>query len=393
MAVPAPPRRRRARGAARPDGLRYFLENGDLDYVVEALLKRCCCRAWRDAARERFGGAAVCAAFLSTSGNIGGVASTTEEVLALAERFFGAMGRRDVTIRGRRFVLLADGDEGREASARSKRRTFLHVDRRQYAENVATQVPPKVEHFVCEHGHTIINEDRFLVANGDLHSAWLPSALVVCQSAFCECARLASVSLPAAAAVGDWAFVCCRSLESISLPAASTVGYWAFGSCWSLRSVSLPAVTTIDNSAFADCGGLTAVSLPTAQTVYQYAFSRCRRLSTVSLPSATTICGLAFSDCENLTSVSLPAATTIGGGAFSECKSLTSIDLPAATEVGQAAFRECTNLTSISLPVATEIQDWTTFDTCTSLVTLVVPRPFVNVARCLVRRKLRVKSP
>ena len=77
---------------------------------------------------------------------------TDGHALTLTERLFDAMSRRDFKFHNRRFILRVDGDDDLSLL---DARAFLCIDRRRYAERVYTMLPTTVEHFVCEHGHTL----------------------------------------------------------------------------------------------------------------------------------------------------------------------------------------------------------------------------------------------
>ena len=138
---------------------------------------------------------------------------------------------------------------------------------------------------------------------------------VICDSAFCDCSSLSSLTLPS-------------SLQSI--------GGNAFQDCYSLTSLTLPSsLQSIGDWAFCDCSSLSSLTLPSSlQSIGDHAFYRCSSLTSLTLPSSLQSIGdHAFYDCSSLTSLTLPSSLqSIGEEAFDYCKSLSTLYIPTGTE-------------------------------------------------------------
>ena len=232
---------------------------------------------------------------------------------------------------------------------------------------------------------------------------------IICNSAFCQCYNLTSISIPTSVTtIGSAAFRYCDKLSSITIPPSvhtmkgnpflewrgkieikspyfkykngvlfdvkkgilvaflsygrhyiipqgiTTIGPMAF--CGSqLDSLTIPpSVTTIGYEAFSYCYGLTSIAIPSSvTTIGSAAFRGCKSLTSIIIPlGVTTIDDSAFSGCSRLTSIAIPSSvTTIGSAAFRGCKSLTSIIIPlGVTTIGDSAFSDCSSLTSITIP-------------------------------------------
>lgn len=197
--------------------------------------------------------------------------------------------------------------------------------------------------------------------------------------AFCNCAKLASITLPPSLqTIGDKAFINCSNLNTVTFSPSSTlqtIDDYAFLSCSSLTSIELPAslqkigtaafygsgltsvtlpdsVTSLGDSAFYLCSKLTSVKLSTQLTqIPQMAFQQAG-LTSVTIPEGVTAIDFnAFNSCAALETVSLPSTLdTIGDDAFCGCTALTSVDIPGnVTALGKEAFGDCSILSSVDL--------------------------------------------
>ena len=185
------------------------------------------------------------------------------------------------------------------------------------------------------------------------------SVWVIGSYAFCECKNLSSISAHNMKAISEKAFYRCEKLIEIeSQSDLQYIGEWAFAES-GLFLFSIPStVTQIKRAAFANTD-LAAVTIPEGVTV---------------------IPGDAFTGCENLFSVTIKGnVTDIGFSAFEGC-SFTSIELPSTvTYIGHWAFANNPNLKSISIPNGVEIIEPGTFNKCTSLTSVDIPKSVTSI--------------
>jgi len=138
-----------------------FLENGDLDYVLEA--PPTYCHFWRDVVvGARVGGHEVVPGLLSPLHEALDGTASCAEMLSLSERLFGAIRRMEVTICSGRVVQLVD-DETRLPPRRAplnrkwKGVYSLGVDRQWHHADAEMLRPTRVERWVCEHGRALVS--------------------------------------------------------------------------------------------------------------------------------------------------------------------------------------------------------------------------------------------
>lgn len=134
-------------------------------------------------------------------------------------------------------------------------------------------------------------------------------------------------------------------------------------------------ITRIGNYAFNDCKALTMVELPsTLLSIGQWAFRNTTGLQTIALPEGLqTIESDAFAN-SGLTEISFPETLeTIGGYAFSGCLALTELVIPDQLNdgLGSGAFQYCSNLTKVTLPADYRVLEYSSFDGCTNVQTIV----------------------
>ena len=134
---------------------------------------------------------------------------------------------------------------------------------------------------------------------------------------------------------------------------------------------------------FRNNADLQSVELPDGITILgERVFDKCTGLQTIKLPKGLQqISAKAFNTCSALTGIKLPDSLNyIGEGAFRRCTSLTEIIIPDnitaldAISTYSGVFQECTNLKTIILSSNTEVLGQDTFDSCTSLESIYIPK-------------------
>jgi hypothetical protein len=176
----------------------------------------------------------------------------------------------------------------------------------------------------------------------------------------------------------------------------TNIGQSAFYNCANLASVSLPTNTImIGQQAFNGCGNLTSVTIAGAANIGTEAFENCAKLTSLTLSAATNIGGYAFIACSSLASVTIPTNTVnIGASnqnAFDQCLVMTAINVAAGnpyySSVGGVLFNsnktvlvECpSGLTGNYVIPSTVTNVWTeAFDFC-SLTNIDVSSNVVSV--------------
>ena len=115
--------------------------------------------------------------------------------------------------------------------------------------------------------------------------------------------------------------------------------------------MELPATTTLKAACFYKCSSLTDIIAPNVTTIEAEAIRDCYSLSKISFPKATNISTLVFYNDPLLTSVSLPAATAIGARTFERCYALSTFTMPVGVSIIQpSTFLSCSSLMSLYLP-------------------------------------------
>ena len=239
-----------------------------------------------------------------------GRSATLSQGLAVRLLMCYATGRHDFRVHDRRVVVLEDIDysvlahtlghnESVQAAYSCSRKTtdvrdlnrngvFVCIDRCRYGPRDNLRLPENVEHFFCEHAHTI-ECGHLRQGHQRLRSVRLARATTIGYGAFMGYTRLTSVLLPAADRICEGAFVGCLSLVCVSLPNARMIGNEAFRACMKLTSIALPAAETIGRHAFYECSSLASIELPAAKEINEGAFNECSNLTSIALPTAETI--------------------------------------------------------------------------------------------------------
>ena len=134
---------------------------------------------------------------------------------------------------------------------------------------------------------------------------------------------------------------------------------------------------------FKDNTDLLTVELPDGITgIGERVFSGCSGLQKVKLPRGLQSVGIkAFNGCRALLEIKLPESVNyIGEGAFRRCSSLTEVVIPDnvtaldAHSTYSGVFQDCTNLKTIILSSNTEVLGQDTFDACSSLESIYIPK-------------------
>ena len=207
------------------------------------------------------------------------------------------------------------------------------------------------------------------------------------QSAFKNCASLASITLPSGlTTLGDGAFEYCTSLTSITLPSGLTkIPSDTFGYCTSLTSITLPSgLTSIGMRIFYNCSSLASITLPSGITeISTGMFYNCSSLASITLPSGITeISPSAFQGCTALTSITLPSGlTSVGSRAFygTPITALIIVSSPQiATDALPSTLTEVLNFGSTTLTTAMGITDNTVVSDSIHSLAIVQQKQYIN---------------
>ena len=165
--------------------------------------------------------------------------------------------------------------------------------------------------------------------------------------------------------IGDSAFLECAELASIAIPeSVTTIGYQAFLHCNNIASITIPnGVTDIEEGALAGCPALGRIIVENGNPIYD---SRDNCNAIVETATNTLIAG-----CKN--TIIPNTITTIGKSAFWYCSTLTSITIPSSVKtIAVRAFVFCPSLTSIKIPKSVTKIEHTILTGCNSATSIVV---------------------
>jgi hypothetical protein len=250
----------------------------------------------------------------------------------------------------------------------------------------------------------------------------LPQSLkVIGEAAFEQCAKVASVNIPASVvSIGSKAFDGCTNkgtvyiedlvawcgilmpdetatplrnswrvfingveTTALTIPAeVKTVNRFAFMNYYSLQSLTVSeGVEVLEWSAFASCAKLSSVTLPDSlEVIGNFAFSRCGNITSIAFgKSLVEIGGNAFEHTK-LRNVVIPDNVTLLGESAFENSGLRSITLgKGITVIRKYTFAQCNSLGSVTFSGELEKLEFTAFQNCRSLKSIVLPRSVVHI--------------
>ncbi len=147
-------------------------------------------------------------------------------------------------------------------------------------------------------------------------------------------------------------------------------------------AANLPA--TFEETFFKQNNDLLSVEFPDSITaIGQRVFDKCRYMEKVRFPKGLQSIGnKAFNECNALAEINLPdSLLTISPGAFRRCYALTEVKIPnnvvelnAGGAEYSGEFQDCTGLKKVTLPSQLTLLGNDTFDNCTSLESIYIPK-------------------
>ena len=166
------------------------------------------------------------------------------------------------------------------------------------------------------------------------------------------------------------------SIISVTIPSSVTkIDALAFACCYELRKLNIPSgVTEIGVGAFKNTS-LESVVFPSGvKEIAPYVLSECGYLREVSIPYGVTAIGDYAFEYTGISGISIPeTVTSIGAGAFCNSR-LRQITIPEGVEIIECAtFEYCTLLKSVRLPRSLKVIDGSAFYSCTALKEVEVP--------------------
>ncbi|MBO5773056.1 MAG: leucine-rich repeat domain-containing protein, partial [Clostridia bacterium] len=248
----------------------------------------------------------------------------------------------------------------------------------------------------CHGKNYAINSYAFY-DNNTLTSITLSESITsIDDSAFRSCSNLININIPSGiATIGNYAFDDCTRLTSLTIPnSVTTIGDYTFYGCTSLTSITIPSsVTSIGDYTFYECTSLTSITFPEGITsIGDGAFSHCTGLTSITFPKSLISIGYsAFYGCRSLEEVVLHNVEELGFSAFAYCTSLRYVDLGNALERitrnmdYPPPFYRCTSLEIVLLPDTLKNLEPNTFNDCTNLKCLKIPRSIISIAGLAIR--------
>ena len=184
----------------------------------------------------------------------------------------------------------------------------------------------------------------------------------------------------------DDAFSGCQRLTSITVPSSvESIGYYAFQGCTNLSSITLSeGLKTISADAFAICKGLSSIIIPNSvREIDPYAFAECTNLSSITFPTEMDYVG---SNAFNNTAwyENQPDGVVYAGNVLYDYKGTMAenteiVIKQGTTGISNAAFDSCTNLVSIVIPNSVKDLGWSVFQGCSNLSSIILPDNVTNI--------------
>lgn len=235
---------------------------------------------------------------------------------------------------------------------------------------------------------TMLGDGSF--AGTPIVSIYIPKSLkTIGDNVFENCTNLSSLTMPPnTKTVGKSLCAGCTSLKTVNLATITeTIMDNAFDGCTSLQKISVGNnLVAIGEEAFNECSSLIEFVMPnTVVTLGQKAFMNCKLLKSVTMsPNVTSVPDKTFYNCTSLTSISIGnAADSIGSEAFGNCINLKTVKMPEDNKglntIGSGAFKNCEALTSIRIPEGVPGVIESTFEGCTSLTSVTLPKSLTTI--------------
>ncbi len=273
----------------------------------------------------------------------------------------------------------------------------LRVVPKLFGTSYATAAMSNLKTVVLEEGIEEIAASAFRLTG--ITSIEFPSTLTtIGKEAFRQTKLTAVPDLKNVTTIGDSAFMEIDTLESATLTAEVTGwGAQMFRSCKALKTVEIePGVTEIPYGMFWDCYALKSITLPDSVkkiggSAFQIDTSRDNSGTTIKYPDFASY---------GLTSIDLGRVESIGANAFRGA-GLTSITIPDTVKVltdgteyngnaystlmpanqkTHAIFANCEALAEVILPEGLLAIGGSTFQYCTSLKNIYIPRSVKAIA-------------
>ena len=207
---------------------------------------------------------------------------------------------------------------------------------------------------------------------------------------FFGCASLNNIILPnSLTSIGNNVFMGCNSLTAINIPQnISSIGNLCFVNCDSLNSIlvnnlnehykSIDGVLfnkSEDNLIICPANKTGIYNIPNTTTnIGSYAFNRSKLNNIIITENVKYINSHAFDDCLSIYNIIIPSNVIyIAEYAFMKSR-LNNITINnGVIDIGNGAFSDCSNLTSITLPNTINRIRYKLFDSCLSLLDIIIP--------------------
>ena len=223
----------------------------------------------------------------------------------------------------------------------------------------------------------------------------LPEVITVGNYGFFRCNGIQTVNLPKCTSIGTSALDQCYNITSINVPALMQItGPYAFAGNSKMTNINFPSLESTGEQML-NSTGVTSLSLPVCKTIKCGTFFKNDKIISVDMPEVTTVEESAFNNATAITSISLPKCTTVSGPyVFAAMSKLTSIDLPVLENTCQRMFNGTPGITdltllavksagyifcyqnafikNVNLPVATTIES-NAFDSASALISVSAP--------------------